>query len=202
MAATAALALTLPAPAGAAYDGVVGCADHRVRNAQIVAFSPEARVFRKRAAGVPAGSVAYACMKRSGPITRLKGSTFGAKQMKPLLAGRYVAFQRMFAEGEDAEESSLIVLDMKTGRVTFEQPRDGTDLGSWVVKRNGSAAWATSAYEGGEPGGAYKLDSTTGGKPQRIGGPEGSPHLVRLSTDRRNVLWSELDGVERSAPIE
>jgi hypothetical protein len=205
-AAAVALTLALPGSAGAShqYDGVVGCAAKRVRNVQIVAMSPDARVFRKltRPSGGPGGSVAYACMRRSGPITRLKGSEFGGGQMRPLLAGRYVAFQQMFSENEDNEESGLIVLDMRTGRISFEQPRDNTDLGSWVVKRNGSAAWTTSAYEGGEPGGAYKLDSTTGGKPQRLAGPEGSPHSMRLSADRRSVLWMQLDGTERSAPID
>ena len=85
----------------------------RVRNVQIVAFSREARVFRKltRRTGGPGGSVAYACMVRSGPITRLKGSAFGGGQMRPLLAGRYVAFQQMLSENEDHEESGLIVLD-------------------------------------------------------------------------------------------
>jgi hypothetical protein len=206
LAAAAALALALPGSAGAThqYDGVVGCAAKRVRNVQIVAISSEARVFRKltRASGGPGGSVAYACMTRSGPITRLKGSSFGGGQMGPLLAGRYVAFQQMFSENEDNEESGLIVLDMRAGRISFEQPRDNTDLGSWVVKRNGSAAWTTSAYGGGEPGGVYKLDSTTGGKPQRLAGPEGFPRSLRLSPDRRSVLWMQADGSERSAPID
>ncbi|MDQ3933557.1 MAG: hypothetical protein M3340_02880 [Actinomycetota bacterium] len=199
-------ALALPAPAAGShqYDGVVGCAAKRVRNVQIVALSPEARVFRKltHPSGGPGGSVAYACMRRSGPITRLKGSGFGGGQMRPLLAGRYVAFQHMHGENEDHEESSLIVLDMKTGRISFEQPRDGTDLGDWVVKRNGSVAWFTYAYQGGDPGGVYKLDSTTGGKPQRLAGPEGTAYPLRLSSDRRTVFWKERDGTEHSAPID
>ena len=205
LAAAAGAALALPAPAAAThqYDGVVGCAAKRVRNVQIVAMSPEARVFRKltRPSGGPGGSVAYACMVRSGPITRLKGSDFGGGQMRPLLAGRYVAFQHMFSENEDFEESGLVVLDMKTGRISFEQPRDGTNLGDWVVKRNGSAAWTSHAYEGGDPGGVYKLDSTTGGEPQRLAGPEGSPHALRLSSDRRSVVWKQVDGTVRSAPL-
>ena len=199
-------ALALPAPAAAShqYDGIVGCAAKRVRNVQIVLFSKEARVFRKltRPSGGPAGSVAYACMVRSGPITRLKGSGFGGGQMRPLLAGRYVAFQQMFSENEDHEESGLIVLDMKAGKISFEQARDGTNLSEWVIKRNGSAAWTSFAFEGGDPGGVYKLDSTTGGKPQRLAGAEGSPFSLRLSSDRRTVVWKQSDGTERSAPID
>jgi hypothetical protein len=198
-------ALALPAPAAAShqYDGVVGCAAKRVRNVQIVAFSKEARVFRKltRPSGGPGGSVAYACMVRSGPITLLKGSGFGGGQMRPLLAGRYVAFQRMFSENEDHEESGLIVLDMKAGQISFEQARDSTNLSDWVIKRNGSAAWVSFTFEGGDPGGVYKLDSTTGGKPQRLAGSEDNPGVLRLSSDRRTVQWQLRDGTERSAPI-
>ena len=200
----AALALPTQAAASHQYDGIVGCAAKRVRNVQIVALSPEARVFRKltRPSGGPGGSVAYACMRRSGPITRLKGSEFGGGQMRPLLAGRYVAFQHMFGENDDHEDSTLVVLDMKTGRISFEQSRDGTDLADWVVKRNGSVAWLSFAYEGHERGGVYKVDSTTGGRPQRLASPEEGPISLRLSSDRRTVLWKQLDGMERSAPIE
>jgi hypothetical protein len=202
----AALALPAPAPASHQYDDVVGCAAKRVRKAQIVARSAEARVFRKltRPSGGPGGSVAYACLLRSGPITLLKGSSFGGGQMHPILAGRYVAYQHMFSENEDFEESGLIVLDMKTGRISFEAPRDNTNLSEWVVKRNGSVAWTTYAYEGGDPGGLYKLDSTTGGAPQRLASPAANPRSLRLNSDRRTLLWTEGtqgESTERSAPI-
>jgi hypothetical protein len=172
-----------------------------VRSAQSVVSSSEAVAFRKRrGSGATARNVTYACMRGgAGPIIRLKRSEEGGSRVRPLLAGRYVAYRRVFFLNEFGSASGLVVQDMRTGAVGLELPYDESNLHSYVVKRNGSVAWL-DLPEDAIRRRLWKADRSTGGEPQLLdSGTEIDADSLRLSTDRRRVLWTR-DGAQ-SAPI-
>jgi hypothetical protein len=197
----AALSTAAPASASHQYDDTARCASKTVRSVQIVTSSSEAIAFRK-AKRVDGRTVyrTYACMRRSGPITFLKRSEFSGSTVAPRLAGRYVAFRRLDELNEFVRASGLVVLDMSTGEVKLETPRGESHLDSFVVKRNGSAGWVNYPYEEGVPS-AWKADVTTGGAPAKIDEGEIRQLSLRLSADRRELLWTKSDS-RRSAPID
>jgi hypothetical protein len=184
------------------YDSTVRCAGKTVRSVQIVASSSEAVAFRKaKGRGPYPDYVTYACMRRSGPINRLKRSEISRSSVRPLLAGRYVAYRQLFFLGEHGSASGFVVLDMRTGTTTLESPPDNSSLIRYVVKRNGSAAWIDIPEDSNE-GRVWKADRTTAGAPQQI---DSSSELgydsLRLTGDRRQVLWTKA-GAQQSAPID
>lgn len=195
-----ALALAAPAQASHQYRDTVRCASKTVRGVQVIASSSEATAFRKQFPGRRYAS--YACMRRgAGSIERLKGSEFTLSRVQPKLAGRFVAFRQLFELNEFAAVSGIVVLDMRTGAIVHESPDDGNAyLLSWVLKRNGSAAWIDSLQD--QPGSrVFKFDATTGGDAQQLDSGAVDPQSLRLSSDRRQVLWTK-SGAEQSAPID
>jgi hypothetical protein len=196
-----ALAVAAPAQADHQYSDVVRCASKTVHAAQIVASSSEATAFRKVKRDAQGRTLfrTYACMRRSGPILFLKGSEFSRAAVEPRLAGRFVAFRRMDEINEFARTSGLVVADMSTGAVRFETSRGEAHVDSFVVKRNGSAAWLDHDYESGHMV-ISKVDETTGGSPVLVDQGSIRQQSLRLSVDRRDVLWTR-NGSQRSAPI-
>lgn len=199
---TAALGL---APAAAArYDDTVRCKAKTVRNVNVVTRSSEAAVFTKRGL-VPGTRIyryrSYACMFRAGPISYLSRSDATRSRLDPKLAGRFVAFRQYYGINEFGSESGIVVLDIRTGTVVEESPNEGVNLVSFVVKRNGSAAWIMVPEESAERT-VWKSDVTTGGERQRLdAGSDIDAASLRLSGDRRTITWTE-GGSEQSAPID
>lgn len=208
MAAVTAGSLMLAAPAAAShqYRDTVRCASKTVRNVQVLAQTSEATAFRKRFPTRPYATYAsYACMRRAGSVERLKGSEYSLSRVRPQLAGRYVAFRRLDELNEFGSAAGIVVLDMRTGEILYESPRDGSAyMLRFVVKRNGSAAWFDSPQE--EPGiRVYKFDSTTAGDRQLLSSfsvvTQRDVESLLLISGRRQVLWTENDE-PKSAPID
>jgi hypothetical protein len=204
IAAVAALLSTAAlASASHQYDDRVRCASKTVRAAQVVARSSEATAFRKvkRTRQGPQ-YVTYACMRRSGPINRLKNSERGRSQVRPQLSGRFVAYRQVFFIGEFGSDEGLVVLDMRTGQDKLETNEPGgSSLLAWVVKRNGSVGWMFIPDDSNQLQ-VWKADVTTGGQPQQLDAGDSIPQdSLRLSADRRQLLWTR-DGAARSAPID
>jgi hypothetical protein len=204
--AAGALALAAPASASHQYRDSVRCAAKTVRGVQVLVQTSEATAFRKRFPTRPYATFAsYACMRRAGSIERLKGSEYSLSRVRPQLAGRYVAFRRLDELNEFGSASGIVIQDLRTGAIAYESPRDGSAyMLRFVVKRNGSAAWFDSPQE--EPGiRVYKFDAATAGNRILLssftGATQGDVESLRLSDDRRQILWTEND-VPKSAPID
>jgi hypothetical protein len=204
--AAGALALAPPASASHQYRDSVRCAGKTVRNVQVLEQTSEATAFRKRFPTRPYATYAsYACMRRAGSIERLKGSEYSLSRVRPQLAGRYVAFRRLDELNEFGSASGIVILNMLTGAIVYESPRDGVAyMLRFVVKRNGSAAWFDSPQE--EPGiRVYKIDATTAGNRQLLSSftqvTQRDVESLILLPDRRQILWTENDE-PKSAPID
>jgi hypothetical protein len=178
-----------------------------VRDVQVLTSSARAVVFRKHYSPQHnPKSRAFACLRHSGPVRELRRSGFTRSRLKPQLAGRYVGFRQIFELNDVSGESSgVVVLDISTGTITVEQPgMPGTDystLVSFVVKSNGSVAWLGISDSDGEA--VWKVDSTTGGQPERLdSSPPDIPFdSLHLGPHRHRVLWRK-GGSRRSAPID
>jgi hypothetical protein len=198
--------LAAPAPAGAShqYTSTVHCGDTTVRHVELVTSSSKASVFRKHRSS-PSGriSVAYACLRDSDPIRRLKGSEFTRSALDPRLAGHFVAFREIIERSEVGERDAVVVLDIRAGQIKVEQDampsRDGV-LQFFVVKGNGSVGWLGIAESGDEV--VWKVDSTTGGEPQQLdSGSDIHRHPLRVSADQHRVIWIK-HGHKHSAPLD
>lgn len=204
---TASLLVAAPASASHQYRETARCASKSVRSVQILVSTSEAIAFRKfkRISGRNE-YVSYACMRRgAGAIEKLKGSEYSLSRVRPQLAGRYVAFRRLDELNEFSSASGLVVQDLRTGEIAYETARDGSYVQSWVVKRNGSVAWIDFPPED-EPGGSrvWKRDVTTAGERQQLDSAASGEidwESLRLSADRRQVLWTK-SGAQQSAPID
>jgi hypothetical protein len=203
---TASLSLAAPAVASHQYRDTVRCAGKTVRNVQVLVSTSEATAFRKRFPTRPYATYAsYACMRRgAGSIERLKRSEYSLSRVRPQLAGRFVAFRRLDELNEFSSASGIVVQDLRTGTIVYESPRDGASyMTAWVVKRNGSVAWVDFPQEEGGPR-VWKVDLTTAGEQQLLDSATGSEidfQSLRLSADRRQVLWTK-SGAQQSAPID
>lgn len=207
----ATLALAAPAQAGHSlrYDDAVRCAGKTVRNVQLETRSSEAAVFQKRkttTSGVQ--PVTYACLVRGGSIERLDDPGRAIRAFDPALAGRFVGYVREDFSDQFTVPSQLGVVDLRTGvhRILSAAPnaedRD-TSVRAFVIKRNGSVAWIAVGDPSGD-GAVFKLDSTTS-QPRQLDaapGPGFDSRRLRLSADRRTVLWRRYgEGTDRSAPL-
>jgi hypothetical protein len=196
------LALAAPASASHQYRSTAHCATKSVRSVQIVTTSSAAIAFRKRKQGAGGtGYVTYACLRRGGAIHRLKGSEVSGSRVRPVFAGRFVGFKQIFVLTEFGSPSGVVVQDLRTGAITTEAHEDGSSLHAFVLKRNGSVAWVDFPEDSNAPR-VWKADSSTAGAPLQLdASPEVDFESLRLSSDRRQVLWTR-DGAPQSAPID
>ena len=211
IAAAATLAVAAPAHAGHTVDyaDAVRCAGKTVRDVQLETRSSEAAVFQKRkrtTSGVE--PVTYACLTRGGSIERLDAPGRAIRAFDAALAGRYVGYVREDLSDQFTVPSQLGVVDLRTGthRIVSAAPnpddRD-TSVRGFVIKRNGSVAWIAVGDPSGDNA-VFKLDATTS-QPHRLDaapGPGFDPRRLRLSADRRTLLWRRYgDTTDRSAPL-
>lgn len=211
--AAAAASLAIAAPAAGShrstYDDSVRCAGKTVRGVQLETRSGEGAVFRKRkrtTSGVQ--PVTYACLVRSGSIRRLDDPARAIRASDAELAGRYVGYEREDFSDQFTVSSTLGVVDLRTGtrRVVSAAPNSAdndTAVSAFVIKRNGSVAWIAVGDPSGDQA-VFKLDSTTD-QPlvlDSASGPGFDPATLRLSADRRTVLWrGRGEPADSSAPL-
>lgn len=195
-----------PAASAGRYDDRVRCNSKTVKRANVVARSSEAAVFTKRSL-IPGTGIyryrSYACMFRRGPISYLQRSDTTRSQLGSKLAGRFVGFRQFYGITEFGSESGLVVLDMRTGDVVLEGPprADGTNLASFVVKRNGSAAWISVPEEPGDTV-VWKAEATNVFEREQLeAATDIDTRALRLSADRRTITWTR-GGTSRSAPLD
>ena len=201
------LAFVSNADASHQYDQAVRCNGKTVRQVQLVTRSTEGAAFLKLRPG-PGGRrlpVAYACLLRSGPITRLDSPNSFNRVRNQQLAGRYVAFKRTLYVSEFDSASGVEVVDLKTGQrkwssTAMPAAEGDSEVLTLVVKRNGSVAW-TAVGVRGEDLAVWKLDSTTPNGPQELDrGPQIDYETLSLTPDRRTVVWVN-GGAQRTAPL-
>lgn len=199
-----ALAFVSNADASHQYGSAVRCDGQVVRQVQIVTRSSEGAIFRKLKPG-PGGrrvSVAYGCLRRAGPVTRLG---FATRVREPKLAGGYVAFTRILYVSEFGSSAGIGVVDLRTGRTTVDEPgqpgsTEDSGMGEFVIKRNGSVGWIGSDDAELEFS-VWRIDATAPG-PQRLdAGPQIDAESMRLSADRRLLTWRNA-GADKSAPLD
>ena len=197
------LAFVSNADASHGYDRAVRCNGQTVRQVQYVERSREGAIFRKRKPG-PGGrrvSVAYGCLVRSGPVTRLG---FANRIRDPRLAGRYAGYRRILYLTEFGSASGMTVVDLKTGRATVDEAgvpgsEGDSHVQSFALKRTGGVAWI-----GGDETlrnfSVWKVDAAASGVQQLDSGQQIDDESMRLSADRRSVSWRN-GSAERSAPL-
>jgi hypothetical protein len=199
------------------YDETVRCATHAVRDAQIVEQSTEAVAFRKlKETNGRVLPVSYACAYRRGDSNRSVRQLDHPARSRwaegARLAGPWVAYRLVDRSNASIPSSVFEVVNLRFGGTWsyFPKPDDAdtaVDVVSFVLKRNGSVAWISVGYPTEEQG-VWKDDSSfdlldDDDLPRLDASPPPiDTHSLRLSSDRRRVLWRRAgESAYRSAPL-
>jgi hypothetical protein len=205
--AAVAVALAFASSADAAYDSNIRCGTQVVPNVQFETRTSEAAVFRTRqrtSSGVR--KTTFACLRSTGPVRRLDNPGGQIRADDAELAGRFVGYERTDVS-EQFRPSDMVVVDLRTGQSRTlqgsanDQDTD-TRVRAFVLKRNGSVAWITQ----GDPSAAEGLwkDDTSDPDPQLVDSspPPFDAARLRLSSDRRSVLYRHVgDTSDSSTPL-
>jgi hypothetical protein len=133
-----ALALTSPAEARDCH-----------RSGTTVSANQSARLFY---VGVSGDHKLYACWLPTGRVRSLGALNLGETGPdSPVLAGRYVAYDRILCIESGVCSGRVVVRDVETGERLHQAPAQSGVVGGIVLTRGGVAAWTR--------GGVYKLDA-------------------------------------------
>ena len=211
--AAAASLLAAAAPAHAshrsAYRDSVRCDGKTVRSVQLDTRTREAAVFQKvkttRSGTFP---YTYACLVRGGSIERLDDPARSYRAFDAALAGRFAGYELEDLSDQFTVPSTLAVVDLKAGvhrRISASPNAEDRDVSvrTFVLKRNGAVAWIAAGDPSGDQA-VFKEDTSTVA-PQQLDaapGPGFDPRSLRLSADRRTVLWRRTgERADRSATL-
>jgi hypothetical protein len=189
-----AIGLLLPA---APADARRSCTAVRA-GGDVIVKTREAVVF----AGPGTRGGVYGCHRSVGRAFRLDSPTHDIRRAR--LAGRYVAYVARVEEFMEPLFDRIVVFDLVRGRP--KAGAAGDSVRAFVVKRNGSTAWAQGNADDPEDPQEYAYEirrisnEDDEGTVVVDGGPGIDPDSLVLSADRRSIRWTNA-GEARSAPL-